>query len=121
MAPRPTDQERKAQLVATLANSRQALRSDRLHLRSQVNPVQRLRTAVRTKPVTVFSVAAGAAFLLSILLRRRPRSEKHHGAMRWILGGVLTLAKPAARVWLTNLARSHAPALFQTPDPDHTP
>lgn len=121
MAPTPTDQDRKAQLVADLAASRQTLRRDRLHIGSQLNPVLRLRTAIREKPVPVFAAAAGTAFLLSVLLRRRPREEKRRGATRWLLGGALALAKPAARVWLTNLARTHAPTLFQTPDSDHTP
>ena len=125
MAPRPTEQERKQQLVAALASSRNSIRVDRGQLRQQLNPVLRLRSAVKNKPVPVFAATAAGALLLTLLLRRRPRSSpKSFSAKRMILGWALSLAKPPARVWLLNAARERFlphPDQGYSSHPDHTP
>ncbi len=124
MAQRPTDRERKEQLIATLAVSRASLRIDRSQIKRQINPLVRIRSAVRNKPIPVFATTAGVALLLSLLLRRRKQEPKPFSAKRMLLGWVLALAKPAARFWLANWAKDRflpLPDPFHPPDPAHTP
>ena len=124
MAQRPTDRERKKQLVAALEASRQSLQLDRSRIKKQVNPLFRVRSAVRKNPLPVFAGAAGAALLLTLLLRRRREEPKPFSAKRMILGWVISLAKPAARFWVANWAKDRFLPLsdpFQPPGSDHTP
>ena len=124
MAQRSTEQQRKEELIATLAASRESLRTDRSEIKRRLNPVTRIRTVVRDKPIPVFATTAGIALLLSLLLRRRKEEPKPFNAKRMILGWALSLAKPAARVWLATWAKDRFLPLSPPPppsDPAHTP
>lgn len=124
MARRPTDRERKEQLIATLAASRESLRVDRQRIKSRLNPVVRVRSAVRDKPLPVFATAAGAAFLLTLLVRRRKRAPRPFRTRRMLAGWILSLAKPVARIWLADWARERFLPIstpIPPPDPAHTP
>lgn len=124
MAQRPTDRERKEQLIATLAASRASLQVDRKRIKGQLNPLARVRSAVRNKPLPVFAATAAVAFLLTLFLRRRRHEPKPHRARRLLTGGILALAKPAARVWLANWAKDRFLPIsppISPPDPAHTP
>ena len=124
MAQRPTDRERKKQLIAALADSRDVLKISRKRIRQQVNPLVRIRSAVRRKPLLVFAATAGVALLVTLLLRRRQREARPFSAKRMLLGWTLSLAKPAARVWIAHWAKDRflpIPEPSQSTDPATTP
>ena len=124
MAQRPTDRERKEQLIATLGASRASLRIDRSRIKRQLNPLVRVRSAVRSKPIPVFATTAGVALLLTLLMRRRKQERSPFSPRRMLLGWILALAKPAARLWLANWAKDRFLPLtdtFPPSDPAHTP
>lgn len=104
MDPRPTDQERKRQLIRKLDGARSQLRRDQERLRQTLSPIYHVRKAITKNPLMSFSLASGAAFVLSSLRRRRsshPTTAKRH-LLRWILH----LAKPALHAWLLEQAKS---------------
>lgn len=104
MDQRPTE-ERKRQLSATLAASRARIQLGQSKLREDLNPVRRLRNAVRRKPVKTFAIAAGAAFLVGLLRHRPGRSHRKRGFKRLLLRGGFRIAQPALRFWLLKLAK----------------
>lgn len=119
MAARPTDpRERKQQLSASLSRSRNLLRTSRRQLRhvpQRLNPVLRLRAAVREHPLPAFGMAAGGALALTLLLRRPRETKKASSTKRLLLRWALSLAKPAAQSWLLTKAKDHFIPLPEPP------
>lgn len=116
MAQGPIDADRKRELSARLAASRTRVRLGRTRLKQDLNPLHRLRNAVRKKPLKTFAVAAGTAFTVSLL--RRPAARKHRGGLsRAVLRNGFRLAKPALRFWLLKIAKDH----FAGPRPPKAP
>ena len=117
MDPRPTDRARKQELIVALSRSRESLGATRLELRQvkkRLNPVLRLRDAVRNHPLPAFGLAAGGALILTLVLRRRRVAQKPSSTKRLVLRWILSLAKPAARAWLLTKAKDR---FFPLPEP----
>lgn len=111
-------------MITSLAASRESLRLDRSAIKRRLNPITRIRSVVRDKPIPVFASTAGVALLLTLLFRRRKKEPRPFSARRMILGWMLSLAKPAARFWLATWAKDRfLPLSPPVPpsDPAHTP
>ena len=115
---RATDRERKQELIVALSRSRESLGTTRLEfqqVKKRLNPVLRLRDAVRNHPLPAFGIAAGSALILTLVLRR-PRSEKKPSSTkRFLLRWAFSLAKPAARAWLLAKAKDRFLPLHEPP------
>jgi hypothetical protein len=101
-----------------------ALRIDRDRIKRQLNPLARVRSAVRHNPLPVFATTAAVAFLITLLRRRRKRDDRPFKARRMLFGWFLALAKPAARLWIANWAKDRflpLPPPFQPTDRANTP
>ena len=110
MDPRPTERERKQELIVALSRSRESLGATRREFRQvkkRLNPVLRLRDAVRNHPLPVFGIAAGGALILTLVLRR-PRAAK-------------SPPPPSASCWVgPSRSPNRQPALGSSPRPKTT-
>jgi hypothetical protein len=117
MDPRPTERERKQELIVALSRSRESLGATRREFRQvkkRLNPALRLRDAVRNHPLPIFGIAAGGALILTLVLRRPRAAKKPSSTKRLLLRWALSLAKPTARAWLLTKAKDH---FFPLPEP----
>ncbi len=99
-----TGQERKQQLIARLDASRAQIHLDRQRLSEKLHPIRRIRGAVKSNPLHAFGIAAGAAFLFSVL-RRRSSSSRPTTFKRLLFRWGFNLAKPTIRLWLLKQAK----------------
>jgi hypothetical protein len=106
MDQRSTEAERKAELIARLEASRARVGTGRHRLRENLHPVRRLRRSVKDHPFRTFGIAAGAAFAVSVLLRRSPAKQRPFSLKRTLVSWALGAAKPALRLWLLNEAKT---------------
>jgi hypothetical protein len=96
---RSTEQQRKQQLIARLDASRAQIHLDRQSISDKLHPIRRIRGAVKNNPLQAFGIAAGSAFLIS-LLRHRSSSSRPTTFKRRLFRWSFNLAKPAIRLWL---------------------
>lgn len=94
-------------LIARIAASRVALAADLSELRRRFDIPARVKDSILSKPLAWFGGSLGAGFLASsIFKRRRPAAEKaKKGLLGLVLGGALTLARPALQNWAMQEAR----------------
>ena len=112
--------QRKRELVAQLADTRQSITRGRKELKEKLQFKQLLRKLVSSKPKSIFAGSAVAGLAAAIMFRRPRKVKKAQQSTRLILlGWALSLLKPAAKAWIVARAKTAAtqPTLTQNSSP----
>lgn len=90
-------------MIERIAASRAALGDNLLDLRHRLDVPARVKDSLVSKPLVWFGGSLGVGLLASLAFKRpraAPRAERpRRGWMGLILGGAMTLARPALQSW----------------------
>ena len=118
MASKETIQERKRQLALRLDSSRDGLTSSSRELRRRLSPTRAIAGYLRRHPVQIFGATTGVVAIATYLLRPRSReARKPRSLKRRLVSWILSLVKPAIRLWVLKHAKSY---IQGTPAPPAT-
>jgi hypothetical protein len=98
-------EEQTSLLIERLAASRDSLGRELLDLRRRLDVPARVKDSIVSKPMAWFGGSLGVGLLASLVLKRprasaAPRPERpRRGWMGLLLGGAVTLARPALQSW----------------------
>ena len=97
------------QLIRQGQNSRAFLENEATSLRQKLDVPARLRSSLKSHPTGWLFGSAASGLAASLLFRRKPAtSAQHERAFPLkILGLILTLARPMAKLWLTGQLKSY--------------
>ena len=100
---------RKQQLIAQLAESRQAIDHGRSALKEKLNVKKQVGSLIKRKPKAAFASAAVAGLATTLLLRRpRKNKQKNKKARKSkLLGWAVVLLKPTAKKWIKKRAKTY--------------
>ena len=111
--------ERKRELALSLDASRRSLRESGRTLRARLNPVRAAGSYLRKYPLRVFGGTTIGIAVLTYLWRPRSREQKPRKSLtRSLLGGVISLFKPALRVWILKQAKEFMQTKHAEPKTD---
>lgn len=109
MASKKQITQRKQELIAQLADSRQSITQGRKELKEKLRIKSLLQKVISGKPKSLFAGSAIAGLGAALFLRRPRKVKKTPQSMKLILfGWALSLAKPAAKAWLVARAKEAA-------------
>jgi hypothetical protein len=97
-------EEQTSHLIERIAASRTALGDNLLDLRHRLDVPARVKDSLVSKPMVWFGGSLGVGLLASLAFRRprgapRPERPRRRGWMGVVLGGAMTLARPALQSW----------------------
>lgn len=96
-------EEQTSRLIERIAASRAALGDNLLDLRHRLDVPARVKDSLVSKPLVWFGGSLGVGLLASLAFKRpraAPRPERpRRGWMGLLLGGAMTLARPALQSW----------------------
>ena len=112
----PKDQQIE-QLIRQGRNSRTFLENEAVALRQKLDVPARLRSSLKSHPTGWLFGSAASGLAASLLFRRKPApaARQDRGIPFKILGLILTLVRPMAKLWLTGQVKNYLTASTQHP------
>lgn len=107
----PKDQQIE-QLIRQGRNARLFLGNEAAALRQKLDVPARLRSSLKSHPTGWLFGSAASGLAASLLLRRKPApsSKQDRGMPFKILGLILTLVRPMAKLWLSGQVKNYLTA-----------